>query len=236
MNSMNETSEPKRKNRGRLVTLAVAITGGALVAALLSFNQAAKGYEYYLIGNLIALFFIPMLTIMLFLGEEPACFGFQLGDSRRVRWVTLILFAGLSVLLFIYAKRPEFQQYYPIFKGYQFIPFRGDNIFSETDLVSLGYAWVSYGMYMFCWEFFFRGYLLFGLARTINWVAVIIQALAFMLLHWGKPTPEFIASLPAGIILGMLAFRAKSFVPGFVLHWSAAIMFDVLVIIFRPAG
>ncbi|MEN6519834.1 MAG: CPBP family intramembrane glutamic endopeptidase [Armatimonadota bacterium] len=231
---MNEVSEPKRKNRGRFVTLTVAITGGALVAALLSFNQAAKGYEYYLVGNLIALFFIPMLAIMLLLGEEPADFGFRLGESRRVRWITAIMFAGLLGLFFVYAKRPEFQQYYPIFKGYQFVPFRGDNIFLETDPASLIYAWVSYGLYMFCWEFFFRGYLLFGLARTINWAAVIVQALAFMLLHWGKPMPEFIASLPAGIILGMLALKAKSFVPCFALHWSAAVAFDIIVLLFRP--
>lgn len=231
--SVEETQKPKTRHKGRLITLAVAVTGGVLVWFLLSFNQSAIGYEYYLVGNLIALFFIPMLVIMLFLGEEPADFGFGLRESRRVRWITLLMFAALLVILFIGARRPEFQQHYPIFNWPQFIPFRGVNIFSENDLVSLVYAWLSYGMYMFCWEFFFRGYLLFGLAKTIKWGAVIVQSLAFMLLHWGKPMPEFYASFGAGIILGMLAIRAKSFVPGFVLHWSAAVAFDILVMVFR---
>jgi len=230
---VEETPKPKTGNRGRLVSLAVAVTGGALVWLLFCFNQAARGYEYYLVGNLLALFFIPMLVIMFLLGEEPADFGFGLKQSRKVRWITLELFAALLVILVISARRPEFQSYYPIFKGLQFIPFRGVNVFREDDLVSIGYAWLSYGMYMFCWEFFFRGYLLFGLARTIGWGAVIVQSLAFMLLHWGKPMPEFYASFGAGIILGMLALRAKSFVPGFIIHWAAVVVFDILVLVFR---
>ena len=42
------------------------------------------------------------------------------------------------------------------------------------------------GFYMFCWEFFFRGFLLFGLqkSRLGAWGAVIVQALLFALLHW----------------------------------------------------
>jgi membrane protease YdiL (CAAX protease family) len=96
------------------------------------------------------------------------------------------------------------------------------------------YAELSYGMYMFCWEYFFRGYLLLGLFRSIKWWAIIPQAVAFGLLHYGKPTTEIIASFGAGIILGVMAVYAKSFVPGFVLHWTAALTFDFLVVAGRP--
>jgi membrane protease YdiL (CAAX protease family) len=49
-------------------------------------------------------------------------------------------------------------------------------------------------------------------------------------MHYGKPHIEMIVSFPAGLILGLLALRAKSFLPCFVLHFAAALTFDILVI------
>ncbi|MBI2841925.1 MAG: CPBP family intramembrane metalloprotease [Armatimonadetes bacterium] len=231
MKSLSDTTAPKGRNHDRFITLGVAITGALIVAALWRFNQIAGGYEYYITGNAIALFFVPMVVILLVFGEEPSSFGFGTGESRRVRWLTLLIFCVLVVVILLPASRlTSFQEHYPIFK--QFYPFRG-GAFVETDLRDLLYAQISYGMYMFFWEFFFRGYLLFGLFRTIRWPAVVIQALAFGLLHYGKPSLEIGASFGAGIILGMLALRAKSFLPCFMLHWSASIAFDGLIIASR---
>jgi membrane protease YdiL (CAAX protease family) len=86
---------------------------------------------------------------------------------------------------------------------------------------------------MFCWEFFFRGYLLFGLARTVKWLAVIVQAVVFGALHWYKVPLELAASFGAGIVLGILALRAKSFLPCFALHWLVSVSFDVLILVSR---
>lgn len=219
---------PKGRNQNRLVTLVVALTGAMIVAGLLRFNHVAQGYEYYLAGNSLALFFIPMMVIFLILGEDPSDFGFGVGNSKKMRWWTLILFAALLVVLVPASRRAEFRNYYPIFK--QFVSFHS-GVFSEKDIWGLIYGWASYGMYLFFWEFFFRGYLLFGLSRTIKWPAVIIQAAAFGVLHWGKVPSEVAASFGAGIILGMLALKSKSFLPCFALHWLASVTFDVLILI-----
>jgi membrane protease YdiL (CAAX protease family) len=86
-----------------------------------------------------------------------------------------------------------------------------------------------YGLYLFCWEFFFRGFLLFGLSRSLGpWVAVFAQMIAFGVMHHGKP--EFLGSFVSGAALGILALRSKSFMPCFVLHWTISILFDVLAI------
>lgn len=222
---------PNGRYQDRFVTLVAAITGGLVVAVLWQFNQAAGGYEFYLVGNAMALFFAPMMLIFFVLGEEPAAFGFCIGDSRRLRWATLVLFAILLVVLVPASRLHAFQEYYPIFKGWR--SFRGGT-FVASDMRGLLYGWASYGMYLFFWEFFFRGYLLFGLARTIRWPAVIIQAIAFGLLHWHKVPLEVPASFVAGIVLGVLALRARSFLPCFALHWLASVAFDVLVILSRP--
>ncbi len=218
------------RGHDRFVTLVVALSGALLVAVLWRFNPMARGYEFYLTGNAMALFFAPMLLILFLFHEEPGDFGFAIADSRRVRWLVAILYAGLLFLLVPISRLDVFQQHYPLFRGW--VPFHG-SAFDETNRWDLLYGWASYAMYMFFWEFFFRGYLLFGLARTIRWPAVIVQAIPFCLLHVGKPMPEVAASFGAGVILGIVALRAKSFLPGFVLHTAAFITFDALVLAFR---
>jgi membrane protease YdiL (CAAX protease family) len=233
MNMTSDQNKPKGRWHDRLVTLTVAVTGGAVVAGLWRFlyqSDLSSNYEMYLVGNTIALLFIPMLVI-LFFGEEPSSFGFGIGNLRRMKLITLALFAGLLVLVIPASRTSGFQGFYPIFRHFTSSIWGG----YESPLVTsvtpaLIYGWVSYGLYMFCWEFFFRGYLLFGLFRTIKWPAIIIQAAAFTLLHSGKVSIEVYASFPAGIILGMLALKSKSFVPGFFLHWAASVTFDVLVL------
>ncbi len=191
----------------------------------------ARGYEYYLTGNLIALIFIPLLIIFFVFRENAADFGFGVGESKRVWWIVGIFFAAMFVILIPASRMGGFQNSYPIFR--LFHPF-GDSIsFPENNMMALFYGWASYGLYMFGWEFFFRGYLLFGLEKTIGWFAIILQAVPFMLLHVGKPTPEIIAAFPAGIILGIIALRARSFLPCFVLHWAVSISFDILVLVRR---
>ena len=86
-------------------------------------------------------------------------------------------------------------------------------------------------MYLFCWEFFFRGYLLFGLARSFGIAAIALQSVPFGIMHWGKP--EFLLSFVGGLILGCLAYRAKSFLPAFIVHWVAAVGLDLFVVAAR---
>jgi membrane protease YdiL (CAAX protease family) len=210
-----------------------------MIAALWRFNGLWDYYDSFVVGNALGLFFIPIVLILL-LGEEPASFGFCLGESRKVRFIVGLMFVGLLAAFVPASRLPAFQDYYPIFKHFGHFPmidrsiqFRGYGPFIEGNMGALIYGWMTYGMYMLFWEFFFRGFLLFGLARTIKWPAVIVQALAFGLMHLGKPWPEVAASFGAGIILGVLALRAKSFVPGFILHWMAFVTFDALVIISR---
>ncbi len=230
--------------KGRFSSLLVAITGAAIVWGLFWFQYRSgnTSYNYYLVINMIALLWVPMLSILLLLGADPGSFGFSPGLTGRTwAWIGG-LFAGLLLLMLIVAPWPEFQRYYPIFRRWD--EFAGLPAFAVKPNGSLAtnpfvaapwtmlYAEASYGMYLFCWEFFFRGYLLFGLQKSLGSIAaVVIQAAAFGLLHYGKP--EMIPSFGAGIILGVVALRAKSFFPGFVLHWAASAIFDFLVVASR---
>ena len=221
--------------RNRFVTTVVALVGAAVVAALFHFNRLATSYNQYIVGNLIGLFWVPMLTILFVFREEPDRFGFTLGSSKRVWLAAAVLFLPLFALMLAVSRWQSFQSYYPLFRQYPefsglFARHPGLNAWSAAPWL-MAYAEVSYGMYLFCWEFFFRGFLLFGIARLIGSWSILPQAIAFGIMHAGKPGPEVACSFAAGIILGIVALRAKSFAPCFVLHWAAAVTFDVLVIL-----
>lgn len=221
----------------KAVTAVTAITGTAITVGLFKFNQIAVSYNHYILGNLIGLIFIPMLMIFFVLREDPSSFGFARCGSKRV-WVLVGLSYAVLVAGMVVASRwVAFQNAYPYFRRFPefwgaFAKYPAENPFFNAPMLML-YAELSYGLYMFCWEFYFRGYLLFGLGKSMGWWAVLLQAIAFGVLHSGKPTIEMALSFGAGIFLGIIALNAKSFVPCFALHWAASITFDILVVASR---
>ncbi len=225
-------------NKKWFVSVVTAVLGTTILYALFRFNYGpySGSYGMYMLVNMIGLLFIPMMSVFLIFRADADGFGFAPSASRKV-WIWVgALFVGLFVLMVISARWPRFQEYYPIFRRfYEFVPvfakYPHENPFFSAPWMML-YAELSYGLYLFCWEFFYRGYLLFGLKKSLGSVAaVVLQAVAFGLMHYGKP--EMIPSFGAGIILGVLALCSKSFVPGFVLHWAASIGFDILIVSMR---
>ncbi|MEA1872216.1 MAG: CPBP family intramembrane glutamic endopeptidase [Chloroflexota bacterium] len=77
---------------------------------------------------------------------------------------------------------------------------------------------LSTALYMFAWGFLFRGYMLFGLEKSIGKSAIFVQAIPFVLLHLGKPFLETLACIPGGFIFGYVAYRTRSFLPCFIIH------------------
>lgn len=203
----------------RLISLLTAVVGGAVLVGLFAFQNRWHPYPEYLVTNVAALLWIPVLTIMLVMRQEPSAFGFGLGDLRYGMRRAGLLYALVLPFLVYASRQAPFQQYYPIQK------------MAEVSLYGFAYFELTYGMYLFCWEFFFRGFLLFGLSRSIGLVSVFVQAGAFGIMHLGKPPAEVLASFLTGIVLGFVALRSKSFLPCFVVHWIAALTFDVLIIL-----
>jgi membrane protease YdiL (CAAX protease family) len=90
---------------------------------------------------------------------------------------------------------------------------------------------VAFAGYGLAWELFFRGFLLWGLAPRLGLLTIVAQAVPCALLHLGKPTAELAASLPAALVFGALAYRARSVLPGWILHTVLSMTVNVACIV-----
>jgi membrane protease YdiL (CAAX protease family) len=83
-------------------------------------------------------------------------------------------------------------------------------------------------VYMFAWEFIWRGFMLFGLEEKFGYYAVLIQTLPFVILHNGKPALETFGSIVAGVALGILALRTRSIFYCVAAHYGVMFSIDFI--------
>jgi len=169
--------------------------------------------------NVVALLGLPILIRAVFFDEGLGAYGFQRGHRRRVLWWSVGAFAAVLPLLLYACRLPEFQQFSPRLAA------------ARTDPVAGAWYAVTVAAYMFAWEYFYRGFLLFSLQKGLGiGLALVLQAIPFGLMHWGKVPTEVYSSFGAGLALGWIAWRCQSFVPAFLVHTAANLTFNALVI------
>ncbi len=174
-----------------------------------------RTYEEYLLINCLLLL-LPV-AVLLSGGGRTAGYGAGVGN----RWGWLVAggcYLFMLPLLWWAAGRPDFQQTYPLYR------------MARYWLPALAYHELTYTFYLWCWELFFRGIFTSVCWRWLGWVGILLQAVAFMLLHVGKPGLEVAGSLVAGLVLGVLAVRAGSFLPGFACHALVSATMDLFVL------
>ncbi len=157
--------------------------------------------------------FIPMLLFK----NKPAEYGLKVGEYKIWLKDLFIIFFVMLVILLIVFKFTNFKSIYPL----SYTARKGFNNFVIYQMIQL--------FHMFSWEFFFRGFMLFGLSNKIDKrLAILIQTIPFALMHYRKPLLEAYGSIFAGIFLGIIAIRGRSFLPCAILHFLVALSADIL--------
>ncbi len=90
---------------------------------------------------------------------------------------------------------------------------------------------VAYGIQFMGVEAFFRGFLTFGLFERFGYYALLVMVIPYSMVHFGKPPLEVFAAIPAGLLLGYLALKTRSWLFGALLHWTVGITMDLAAII-----
>lgn len=169
---------------------------------------------------------------------RPASLGLGIGDWRfGLKWLAILYGAMLPVVA-VAALTTTFSRYYPLNglmadQASQFLA--GAPTPSGFVITFLLYE-LLYGVYFLGWEFFFRGYLTFGLYERLGVNGVLIGNIPFVLMHAGKPFPEALGSLLGGLALGLFALRARSFWYGWLLHALVAWSMDACAVLARTWG
>jgi len=171
----------------------------------------------------VLMLIVPFLIIKLYFKRPFSYYGLGLGDAKFGFKLVLIVIPLLIVpLIFIASKMPDVRAEYPLAKI----------LFSRPDLI-IWYQAAYAVFYYIAWEFFFRGFLLFGLKDKLgSFNANLIQTISSCLIHIGKPEGEILGSIVAGIIFGAIALRTRSIWYVFILHACIGILTDLFIIYF----
>ena len=180
----------------RIVQLVVVST----VLLILAFNNRFVEAAY---DRFILEFIVPVAVIVLVWRENPRLYGLRLGDWRRGLPITVAGIVAMAVVIWLVSRLPDFRAYY-------------------TDSIAGRPVWrliIDTGVDLFAWEFFCRGWLMWGLGRKYGTDAIWLQVIPFALMHVWKPQIEQLSTIIGGAFFGILAWRTKSVVYGWLLHW-----------------
>lgn len=93
---------------------------------------------------------------------------------------------------------------------------------------------VGYGLYYLGFEYFFRGFLLLGLAPRLGPSAAnLMQAGIVTMAHLGKPDIELAAAFPASLLFGWLTLRTGSIWYALGIHWAVGVALDYFLLAAR---
>jgi membrane protease YdiL (CAAX protease family) len=171
----------------------------------------------YWFGASVALYLLlPLFAAALTPGLKVRQTGIGLGDWRTGLAATAAVLLVFLPIVFVASRMPAFAGHYPLCSGAR----KAWSLFLVYEL--------AYAAYFVAWEYMYRGYLLFSLEKSMGKMAVFAQMMPFAIIHFGKPEAETFGAIIAGIFLGLLALRTRSFWYGAIIHIAVAVTMDLL--------
>lgn len=178
----------------------VAITVISLILLVFDDYRSITPYKYW--DRVILYLLIPLLVTIIFFREHPRNYGFALGDWKAGVVLTILGAAIMAPILYVFGRHdPALNAYY-------------------RDLTA-GLPWTTF-LDLIGWEFLFRGWILFGYARRFGPEALWLQSVPFVMAHIGKPELETFFTIIGGFGFGWVAWRTRSFIWPFLIHWFVA--------------
>ena len=182
--------------------------------------------EYYPLGSfawwagwrVFGYVVLPLVAIVA-MGDRVSDYGVAVRGQLKHLWIYGALYLLVLPGVVLVSFTQPFQNTYPFYKC------AGRSVF---DFV----AWeLLYAAQFVSLEFFFRGYMLQSLRRTMGAYAIFVMVMPYCMIHYGKPLLETTGAIVAGLVLGTLAMRTGSIWCGALIHVSVALTMDILSLI-----
>jgi hypothetical protein len=175
------------------------------------------------VGSTVVFFLvIPALLVRLWHRQPLASVGYGARGLVRHLPLYLALFGLMAPVIWLASRRPDFASLYPLVPS------------ARASLATLLVWECAYVVQFVALEAFFRGYLLFTCEARMGWTAIPVMVVPYTMIHFHKPPLECLGAIGAGLVLGVLALRFRTFWGGALLHVLVALSMDLLAV--RQAG
>ena len=175
-------------------------------------DPKAAAAIYSFLTCFLLLGIVPALIVKIVFREKLADYGVCLGNRARTIRTFLIMGPLFALGGFLASKNAAVAEYYPI------NPIAGRMFALHVFTYLLCYAG---------WEFYFRGFMQFGLRERFGDAnSILVQVVASTLLHIGTPGSEAFGAIFGGMLWGLVAFRTRSLLSGYLQHSLLGITLD----------
>lgn len=176
---------------------------------------------YWSLWQLVVYVLIPVVFIKVVLRENVRDYGLKLRGATKCWWAYVAMYLMILPFVLMMAHRESFQHTYPFFK-----PTDVDGTLNDAFWHRFWVWQFFYAIQFVSLEFFFRGFMLHGTRRTLGIGSIFVMMIPYCMIHFGKPLPETLGALVAGLVLGFMSLKTKSVWMGFASHMSVAITMD----------
>ncbi|MGL4598042.1 MAG: CPBP family glutamic-type intramembrane protease [Bacteroidia bacterium] len=160
---------------------------------------------------------VPMCIVRFVFREKLTAYGLGLGGALREWKLYGLMLVVMIPLVYHFSGTASFQSRYPFYQ-----PEAGTALWPKF----WGWELLYFGQF-FALEFFFRGFMTLGLKERFGYYSIFVMTIPYCMIHFGKPLPETIGAIVAGIVLGTLSMKSRSVWLGVLIHYSVAITMDM---------
>ncbi len=166
-------------------------------------------------------FVIPLLIIRFVWKDKASDFGLKFGIEPGFWKLLAACTAVMLPLVYLMSLTSGFAAKYPFLRINN-----GEAYIGQTLLV-----WeLIYFVQFFGLEFFFRGFLVHSLKRSLGLYSIFVMTVPYCMIHFSKPPAETFSAIAAGIFLGWLSYKNGSIWLGLMLHCTVAFSMDILAL------
>lgn len=179
-------------------------------------------YGWWVFARVLGYAIVPLLVWKwLFPKDSILDMGLRVKGFVSHLWIYGLCLVVVFIAMGLLSQQDDFLNYYPFYKQasrswFDFLAWEG-----------------IYFLQFFALEFYFRGFLLSTLRRTMGSSAIFAIAVPYCMIHFGKPYLEANGAIIAGVVLGSLAMRTKSVYAGFLVHITVAGLMDYYALLAR---
>lgn len=162
---------------------------------------------------------LPALYTRFALKQRLVDMGLGFKGALKHWWIYVGLYALVMPAVYIVSKTDSFQRTYPFYEH------------AGRSLQDFLLWEATYALQFLSLEFFFRGVLIHATKHRLGVYSILLSVIPYCMIHFGKPMPETLGAILAGIALGFLSLYTRSIWLGVAIHVSVAVSMDILSLI-----